>query len=514
MKTYTEEQFKKLYGTNGVAKFQQTQPEQPKEPGYLSRVGSQIKSQFNEAKDSYTNSLEGTKNPIFAGINMAKNVSGIIASPITQAPGFKQLGEGFGKVGQAIVDTKPGQATTDWLSKQASPETLGAISDTLETGLNVAAIEGTVRGGTNLYNKGKNLVNDFKAPPEPPGGGGGTPPTESPTYPNTSSNIMNRVARLKPTDATKFEQMTGKTHGQYLTETKNFGAPDKIITTEAQKFTQSMNAVDAELAKLPGTFKSAPMTEALRGLIETAKSQTSGSIRPPWYGQLVDLVNKYKTGGLNMSETNLLKRLYEKNVKLGYNKLINPDGVAKATNIDSALRRWQLAKAKELGFKNIDAMNKQTQISKFLIDKLGDQVVGQSGLNGMGLTDWIMLSGGDPTAVAGFLSKKFFSSNAVQAKIAEMLVNGDEAVNAVKPDIGQSQVPQLPAPKPGAPQSQNFTPPRMPGQRIPNELPAKNIMRQPPAEQLKLPPGTSKSQGIPIRLPEDITKYNRNYIGK
>ena len=96
----------------------------------------------------------------------------------------------------------------------------------------------------------------------------------------------------------------------------------------------------------------------------------------------------------------------------------------------------------------------------------------------MGLTDWIMLAGGNPEAVAAFLTKKFFSSSAVQSKIAEMLTAGDELVGQIKPDIGQSKVPQLPAPKPGAPQSQNFTPPRLPTRRMPDEPQVKNTMRR------------------------------------
>ena len=369
MKTFTPEQFKNKYGEMGVSQFS---PQKPKEPGYFSRLGSQIKSQFGEAVESQTASSEGRMNPIYAGLNIAKNVTGMLTAPITQAPGFKQLGEGFGKVGQAVVDTKPGQATTDWLAKQASPETLGAASDFLETGLNVMALEGVSRGGTGLYNKAKGVVNDLKTPPPP---SGGTPP---PTYPNTSSNIMNRVARLKPTDATKFEQRFGKSHGQYLTETKNFGAPDKIIANEATKFSESIRAVDAEFTKLPGTYQSAPILEALKGLVEKAKAQSSGSIKAPFYSEVVNLVNKYKSGGLNMAEINSLKRLYERNVKLGYNKLMNPDAVARATNIDSQLRTWQFKQADTLGFKNIGEMNKQTQISKFIIDKLGDQVVGKT----------------------------------------------------------------------------------------------------------------------------------------
>jgi len=147
-----------------------------------------------------------------------------------------------------------------------------------------------------------------------------------------------------------------------------------------------------------------------------------------------------------MGEINMVKRLYEKNVKLGYNKMMNADKVEQATNIDNSLRNWQVNQAQELGFNNIAELNKQTQISKFLIDKLGDQVVGQNGLNGIGLTDWIVLGGGNPQAVAGFLTKKFFSSKSVQAKIAEYLNKGKDVNGIIKADVGISNVKQLGSP--------------------------------------------------------------------
>jgi len=460
MKTLTPEQFKQKYGEVGMAQFSQ-KPEQAKEPGYLSRVGSQIKGQFNEAVNSENSSIDGTMNPISAGLNIAKNVTGILTAPITQAPGIKQLGEGFGKAGEAIVNTKIGNKATDALSNVPEPVLSGA-SNLIETAMNLATLEGTARSAKGLYNSGKNAISNLKTPKT-------TVAPEPTAIPNeTSGSIMDRVARLKPSDATKFKDMTGKTHGQYLADTGNFGSPDKIIQNESVKFVDSLKEVDSALEKLPGRFQSAPILEALKGLVDKAKTQSSGSVKAPFYGDVANLVAKYKSGGLTHPEINLLKRLYERNVRLGYSKLINPDAVSKSTNIDSALREWQVKQARLQGFKNIDALNKQTQTSKFIINKLGDQVIGQNGLNSMGLTDWIMLSGGDPTAVAGFLTKKFFSSKAVQAKIAEIMRTA-ESTPPIKANMGQSEIKQLSAPKEGSPQSQNNVPIKLPTRKSLNQ---------------------------------------------
>lgn len=246
-------------------------------------------------------------------------------------------------------------------------------------------------------------------------------------------DIMNRVARLKPTDANKFKELSGKTHGQYLKETGNFGTPDEIVKKEAEKFVQSLNEVDNALASLPGTYKSGAIEDALIGLSEKAAATSSKNVKSPILKKVTEYQTKLANEGLTMSEINDVKRLYEKNVKLGYNKLMNQDKVEQATFIDNAVRKWQVEQAKKLGFENISELNKQTQLSKFIVDKLGNQILGKSGNDAVGLTDWIMVSGGDPTAIGGLLVKKFFSSENVQSKIAKMLTK--EAPKGIKKAI-------------------------------------------------------------------------------
>lgn len=261
---------------------------------------------------------------------------------------------------------------------------------------------------------------------------------------DASANIMNRVARLNPTDFSKFEKMAGETPGEYLARTGNFGSPDTIIANEATKFTNSLNEVDTALESLPGTYKPGAVKDALAQLQDKAEAVSTENVKAPFAEDVQALTDKFNSSGLDMAEINTVKRLYERNVKLGYSKLLNPDAVEKATNVDSAIRDWQANKAEDLGFTNISDLNKQTQISKFIINKLGDKIVGQSGLNGISLTDWIMLSGGTPESVAGFLVKKFFSSKTVQANIAKLLSTG-------KPDLPikanlSPKTPALPQP--------------------------------------------------------------------
>lgn len=372
-----------------------------------------------------------------------------------------QIGKGFEALTNEVADTKLFKELGEYeaqglLTKENAPEyfqtkdILAGAGAAGETAGNLLFEKQIVQGGIGLGEKGVNLAKEgsefVKQATNKTSQKLGTIRDTAP------AEIMNRVARLKPTDATKFKNMTGKTQGEYLRDTGNFGAPDKIITKEAVKFANSKARVDAELAKLPGVYQDGSVLDALKGLYDKAVKTSGDSVKSPYLKQVETWATKFKNGGLTMEEINAVKRLFEKEVKLGYNKLTNADKVQQATNIDSALRKWQIRQAKTLGFKNIAEMNKQTQASKFLIDKLGDQVVGQNGLNSINLTDWIVLGGGDPVSVSGFLTKKFFSSKGVQAKLAETL-NRKAIQPNVTPDIGMSETIQLPAPKPGSPKS-------------------------------------------------------------
>lgn len=387
------------------------------------------------------------------GAGLAANA---IEKTVEQVPGVKQA---IGAVGSGInwlatSELSPIKYLGDVIGSSKGLQEITRLYDTdqnfkdsVDAVANVARLGGDVQMAADAIGFAKNVTNkivtaipEIKPPTIPPGGSATVNAIKdkvtSVIVPD-SATIMNRVARLKPTDANKFADLAGETHGEYLAKTGNFGTPDQIITKEATKFAESINSVDNELAKLPGLYKDGSIADALDELLTKARKESSTNVKSPYFDKVVELISKNSGDGLNMSEINEVKRLFEKNVKLGYKGVgaqINPSEVAKATTIDKTLRNWQVAKAKELGFKNIDALNKQTQLSKFIINKLGDQIVGQSGLNGVTLSDWVLLGGGDPTAVAGFLTKKFFSSKGVQSKIAEYLFKGEKQ-GQIKPDV-------------------------------------------------------------------------------
>lgn len=448
MKTITAEQFAKMYGQESLNSFDDNQKVTPSvepiEPKLTDIVGQDIAERTSRVGDILGRKGTG---PLTKGVQVFGQGAGLAATTLEQSalkvPGIKQaakaIGEGINWL--TTSDMSPVKALGDVIGSNKTLQTavrlydtdqnfkdsIDAVANIVRLGGDVDAVINSANFATNVTNKVIKNVKDVSTK--------GIDTVKAIDAQPASSAIMNKIARLNPTEITEFQRLSGKTPGQYLTETGNFGTPDKIISTEATKFVRSKNMVDTEMAKLPGVYKYGAIEDALNGLLETAQKTSTPNVQAPYLSEVNSLINKYKSGGLTMEEINKVKRLYESKVRLGYDKRLNPDMVERATNVDSAIRKWQVSKAKDLGFNNITDLNKQTQLSKFIVDKLGDRVVGQSALNFNGLTDWIVLSGGSPEAVAGFLTKKFFSSRAVQAKIAELLNIGQPVKSIITPDV-------------------------------------------------------------------------------
>jgi len=235
-----------------------------------------------------------------------------------------------------------------------------------------------------------------------------------------SAAIMQRVARINPSDQVKFEKMSGGSNvGEYLVNRGIYGDTEKILQQLYDRFSNSKTTADESLATLQGNYKPLPIKTALNELNARESVVSSEGAPSPDLQRIQELTNAYQKNGLTMSDINEVKRLYEKNVKLDYLRQNLPDKVARANNIDTAIREWQFKKADELGLKNLSEINKETQLSRQLLNALGKKEAGMQGNNAITLTDWIMLAGGKWDNIAGFGIKKLLSSKGIQSKIAQ-----------------------------------------------------------------------------------------------
>jgi len=254
---------------------------------------------------------------------------------------------------------------------------------------------------------------------------------------NAPAQIMQRVARVTKGKQAKFKQMAGESVGEYLTKRNIYGNTEQLTTKLYDRFINSRTEADKGFAKLPGLYKPVPVKTMAEELVSHERAVSPVGAPSRDLARSLELQKKLNSEGLTMSEINELKRMYEFNVKTDYFKTAStkPENISRANNLDSAVRDWQSSQAELLGFKNLREVNRETRLAKRLLDDIGIDNAGSAGNNAVTLTDWIMLSGGDPTAIAATLVKKGMSSQTIRSAIAEYLAQGQETIPEIKANV-------------------------------------------------------------------------------
>lgn len=323
-------------------------------------------------------------------------------------------------IGETILDI-----ATLGEAKVATTAGKEALEQGIKTGAKAAVEQGTkavskVKGATKVVTEPVvSAVSDTLAP----------------------GKIMQRVARIPKGEQAKFQKLTGESVGDYLVARNIFGNEEEIATKLYETFTNSKKTADDALATLDGTYKPKQVGTALSELAKREASVSTPGALSKDAKRIVQLSGKYKTDGLSMSEINEVKRLYERNVRVDYLKSAanKPENVARATNIDDAIRSWQLNQAEKLGLTNLSTINKETQAAKSLLDSLGKEIAGSAGNNALGLTDAVLVSGGDPTAIGMLLTKKILSLKGVQSSIAKRLSKNLPKKAPIKAKFGKAK---------------------------------------------------------------------------
>lgn len=404
-----------------------TQPQvQPEKQGFLSGIKQDFTTRTENAANAQIEALEGKRTDAsaalrtvgegarFAGDIALRSLSAVTPDPI----------EDLAQAGiERVAQTGPVQAGIEKYQslKSQYPETIGALEDIGAIGSAFLA-----PGAANVTTKGVIKVAERSAKAL----GGITEKGTAGIKAATSkaldpASIMQRVARVSKSKQAAFQERAGESVGQYLVKRGIFGDIDEITGQLYTRFEKSKGEVDKAFASLPGTYKNTAVGSALKELAKREQSVSTPGALSKDFGRIRELLKKHNGGGLDMSEINEVKRLYERNVKLDYLRENTPDKIARANNIDTAIREWQQTTASQLGFKNIQELNRETFLAKQLLDDLGIEYAGSAGNNAISLTDWIVLAGGDPTAVGGFLAKKALSSKGIMSKVAQILTRRD-----------------------------------------------------------------------------------------
>ncbi|TXG77198.1 hypothetical protein E6Q11_03195 [Candidatus Dojkabacteria bacterium] len=421
------------------------QPQQPEEkPGFFRSVAQSIAQPFESIGQGLLNELrQGTG--LEGGVKKeAKGFFGNKVDPVGYRGG-QELGAGetakqfAGNVLQGVATV----GTPTGVARSLSTTALGSLAK----GAKIGGLLGGAQGLGEGLEEGEDVTSSLEkalkgAAVGAPLGAvtGGLLAGKRAATPN-SEEIMQRVARVSKSKQASFEQTAGESVGQYLDKRGIYGDVDQITRQLFERFTKSKQVADDALAKIQGTYKAQPVKTALTELQQKVARTSSPGAPDSDLGRVLELVQKEKTTGLNMSEINEVKRLYERRVRLDFIKENAPESVTRATNIDNALRQWQFNEAEKAGLKNLPDINRETRLAKKLLDDLGQEYAGQMGNNAISLTDWVALSGGDLSSALMFLTKKGVSNKKIQSYIAKTFSKNKEKKGLIEADFNLLSLP-------------------------------------------------------------------------
>lgn len=418
----------------------ETQAAPPPKQSFLGGIKEDFGKRVDTAANAQVKAVEGKQSDASAAlqtIGQGAGFVGDIASRGLSAVTPDAVGDIALKGVQKVAQTKPVQDLSAKYQEfkaahpeaAANAESLGLISTTL---LAPGAANVTAKGAINAVGSAAKTTSKALGGITEVGTAGIRAATAKAVDP---AAIMQRVARVSKGKQAAFQSQAGESIGQYLVKRGIFGNIDEITTQVYTRFEKSKGEVDKTLASLKGNYKNTAVGSALRELAKRELTVSSPGALSKDAERVTALLKKNSGAGLNMAEINEVKRLYERNVKLDYLKENAPDKIARANNIDTAIRAWQQNQAAQLGFKNIRELNRETMLAKQLVDDLGAEYAGSAGNNAITLTDWVILAGGDPTAVGGFLAKKALSSKGFMSRVAKAFTKQDP-IGAPKATMG------------------------------------------------------------------------------
>jgi hypothetical protein len=344
---------------------------------------------FGAVKNWYDNLSDNNKFVVKTGLELLDLTTiGVAETGLT--PALKKLGRVIGETADVV---KPAVRATGEVAEEAI----------------TTAVKPVVKGATFVKETSKGL----------------------------SESLVAGINRINPSKLREFESMTGTTVGKWLTDRGVVGTRQKTIKTLVDNFNKLRKNVDEAIENIPGTHKDSRITVVADESADFAKG-----IESPEAARMAKLAEKSEGVGLTAKEINEVKRFYERNIKVGYMKdpTKTAESVARATNRDSGIREALMDIADEAGFDNLRQMNKEIQANKLLADEIAGKMVGQEANNIMGITDWIVATPGiavDPKFLAGFVAKKFFSTETVRAAAAKVLAGFPKRVPVLEADLNR-----------------------------------------------------------------------------
>lgn len=250
----------------------------------------------------------------------------------------------------------------------------------------------------------------------------------------SAEHTLQNMNRLTKGEQAKFRSMVGESQGEWMNKRGIVAGGEDAVDQLANYFINNKKKVDEALLSIEGEYKNPFLDMMAKESAEFAENTLN-----KWAERMKGLAQKAETQGLTMSEINEVKRFYEQNNKFTYGKDITAgEKSVRATNIDNNVREWQIDLAEENGFTNLREMNKETQASKFLLDKLVKNTDWSFGNNFFTLTDYITAVWlWDLSVIPWIVAKKILSADWFRTKYAKIVnrINGHQTIAEKIADI-------------------------------------------------------------------------------
>lgn len=469
MRTISQDEYKKLYGADSLAQFNQPQAQQS--GGYGQGVADAFKSSVDYAKQGVAEGNptgQGGLRGLLTGVGkIGMGALGAITAPV--APAFNAtVGKGIQAAGDALSNTKPLQEWGQGVAEQGIPANQNTgVQDFVEGVQNYAGIAGAVAGGVKVpavANKVGDVLTRVpktpEIPPSGPTGGMGNSLDRAGQYVrNTTKDLLgtpqnfinhqiSKALDLTPGDLKTIEQSTGNDVGTWLSDHNLIGSNKATTQANIQDFfKQNYDAVRSEIGKVTKTYKQYQVPRYVDAL-KQIKTQIDGVPGLEKEGAQVDnLLNMKKD--LTLSDVQTAKELLDKHFSLYKSTGDVKDSVTKSglSNIRGEIRGFIEKEVKDNTGADIKQLNNNVSTARSLDDVIttrAPKTLTKSNLTTRDIaTGWAASTFGGPlVGVAAVLIKKIATSPTVRLRLARLIDSFSDAQKArAKAQLDAGEIP-------------------------------------------------------------------------
>lgn len=428
---------------------------QPVHQNYFERVGQDIKQGFQGAKEDIK-SNDG-RNALSKGISAVSNIASAVASPITEAPVVKQVGELAGK-GIELAGNKLADAYSpefkDKLSKKSDEEFrkntqalkdiagVGNVANTILLAKGAGKVSKSVtKGAGNVASKTGEVVKENTK---------GVQKVVKDLVPKADNYVNEQVTKaldLTQGDVSNIARSTGNEIGRFLAD-ENLIRSNKLETQNAIKefYGTKYNLVREEIGKVKKTYKQNQVPRYVEALKEIKKKTDNVAGLQEVSVAVDNLLNNNK---ISLADVQKVKELMDEHFSLYKVTGDVGESVAKQglANLRSDLKTFIESEVKKETGADISKLNNQVATAKSLDNAIdirstkgltkSNLQIGDLGFFGLGFG-----AGGPLGGLALVFAKKIMETPSVRLKIARYVDSMSDARKAkIKAKLEAGEVP-------------------------------------------------------------------------